>query len=213
MIYTVLLKKMLVQSVNKSTSANYTVAQFFVKIHYLKHWFSLKLAAPTLSAQSMTSVQAMQTQRAQQTKTGGEQGNNRGTASHSVLLHRADGAAERQRQGHQGRHASSLFLTHSVADGHHERHRRGQRLAQPLLPHHVRTVSGAHHFTSSCVGGVGAGTGPRDVRSVHSEVHSVLRRHSAEHAPRTAPADSLHHTHTGSAATITPFSSSSSRTS
>ena len=69
MIYTVLLKKMLVQSVNKSTSANYTVAQFFVKFHYLKHWFSLKLAAPTLSAQSMTSVQAMQTQRAQQTKT------------------------------------------------------------------------------------------------------------------------------------------------
>lgn len=60
MIYTVLLKKMLVQSVNKSTSANYTVAQFFVKFHYLKHWFSLKLAASTPSGPSVTSVQTQQ---------------------------------------------------------------------------------------------------------------------------------------------------------
>lgn len=66
MIYTVLLKKMLVQSVNKSTSANYTVAQFFVKFHYLKHWFSLKLAAPTSSTSSVQSVQAMQTQQSLQ---------------------------------------------------------------------------------------------------------------------------------------------------
>ena len=64
MIYTVLLKKMLVQSVNKSTAANYTVAQFFVKFHYLKHWFSLKLAAP--SAQSTASAQAAQEQQPQQ---------------------------------------------------------------------------------------------------------------------------------------------------
>lgn len=49
MIYTVLLKKMLVQSVNKSTSSNYSVAQFFVKFHYLKHWFSLKLASTSAS--------------------------------------------------------------------------------------------------------------------------------------------------------------------
>lgn len=60
MIYTVLLKKMLVQSVNKSTSANYSVAQFFVKFHYLKHWFSLKLAASTPSGPSVTSVQTQQ---------------------------------------------------------------------------------------------------------------------------------------------------------
>lgn len=60
MIYTVLLKKMLVQSVNKSTSANYTVAQFFVKFHYLKHWFSLKLAASTPSGPSVTPVQTQQ---------------------------------------------------------------------------------------------------------------------------------------------------------
>lgn len=65
MIYTVLLKKMLVQSVNKSTSANYTVAQFFVKFHYLKHWFSLKLAAPTSSTSSVQSVQAMQAMQTQ----------------------------------------------------------------------------------------------------------------------------------------------------
>ena len=68
MIYTVLLKKMLVQSVNKSTSANYTVAQFFVKFHYLKHWFSLKLAASTPSGQSVQSVQSVQAMQAMQTQ-------------------------------------------------------------------------------------------------------------------------------------------------
>ena len=44
MIYTVLLKKMLLQSVNKNNASNYTVAQFFAKYHYLKSWFSAKLA-------------------------------------------------------------------------------------------------------------------------------------------------------------------------
>lgn len=122
MIYTVLLKKMLLQSVNKNNASNYTVAQFFVKYHYLKSWFSAKLAIqePVEKSELIAGLHPI-------------------LFCFIVLTSRLSGNASDTKDG-----ACAMSVSRTrLAYRHHAENRGSERVAEPVLPHDVGAVAGA----------------------------------------------------------------------